>query len=236
MQQDTALTIVRQLCGELALTIPATLINPAEQNAFQLLYHLNLAGQELARIPWEELIKEWAVPVVADQDNYDLPPDWNYFLDQTQWDRTNHWPILGPRSAREWQWLKGGLLSAGPRLRYRVKMGKFFLHPAPGSVLDLRMEYISTDWVIGASGTQRVVLVDGDVPIFDSWLISRLTKLKFLQTKGLDTKAASTDFQTLFDSLIGKDVGAPVIDLAGRPSTILIGPQNVADGSWNVTP
>ena len=93
---------------------------------------------------------------------YDMPSDWSYFIDQTQWDRTNHWPLLGPKTAQEWQWLKGGLLSSGPRLRYRVVAAKFEIWPVPSpsntpigdSVITgvfapgtLAMEYVADTWL-----------------------------------------------------------------------------------------
>jgi hypothetical protein len=137
MQYWSALQIVNQVAGEVGLSKVVTLFAPDDVNSVQsnqLLAALNSAGNELLLYyPWEQFSKEFAVDLVAGQGSYALPPDWAYFIDQTQWDQTNHWPLLGPKSAAEWAWLKGGLLASFPRMRYRVMGNKFEVWPVPQS-------------------------------------------------------------------------------------------------------
>ncbi len=49
-----------------------------------------------------------------------------------------------------------------------------------------------------------------------------------------DTTAVLSDFTRLFDSLTGKDVGAPILNLNGCQTPMFIGPWSVPDGSWQV--
>src|SRR4030095_15602609 len=124
MQYWGANQIVNQVAGELGLGGSVTLFSPEDVNAIQnvqLVAALNSAGNELGfYYPWAQLKKIWELTLVADQSSYDLPPDWSYFVDQTQWDITNHWPLLGPKSAAEWAWLKGSQMASLPQMRYRV--------------------------------------------------------------------------------------------------------------------
>lgn len=236
MVRQSALMCIQQVCGELGLPSPVTLNGSTDSNVTQLLALANAAGSELATyFNWPDLIKEWVFETVDGQDSYAMPTDWNYFTDQTQWDRTNHWPLLGPKSATEWQWLKGGMLSQGPRLRYRVWQGKFYLHPAPGSTpATIAMEYVSSAWLTSSDGVKSMITQDSDTPVFDFWLFTRFLKLKFQETKGLDTSAMLNDFGRLFSGMTGKAGGAPILNLSPRYNTILITPNNVPDGSWPV--
>ncbi len=235
MRTKTALEIINQAAGELGL-LTTTSITASDTQTTQLLSLLNAAGSELVMMyPWEQLTEEWALTTVNGTDNYALPTDWAYFLDQTQWDQTNHWPLMGPKSAQEWQWLKGGLLSQGPRLRFRVRANRFYVFPTEMGTLSLAMEYVRATWVnYGTDLYRDSVQADADVPVFDPWLLIKFLKLKFFEAKGLNTEAVKSDFLLTLTSTTGKDKGAPILSLAPRLRSILIGPYSVPDGNWPV--
>src|SRR5262245_40796327 len=95
----SALSIVSQAAAELGLPRPTSLFGTDDVQTNQLLAYLNSSGNELLLYyPWEQFLETWTFSTVEGQDRYDLPLDWKYFLDQTQWDRTDHWPLLGPKS------------------------------------------------------------------------------------------------------------------------------------------
>lgn len=237
MSYWSALEIMKQISGELGLPAP-TAINNGEVSTSQLLAALNSAGNELnTYYPWSQFATEWAFNTVSGQGSYDVPADWKYFTDQTQWDRTNHWPLLGPKSPQEWAWLKGGIVASFPRMRYRVVGRQLMLWPVPdaaNSPYTMAMEYISERWVKKANGDMAaMVTADGDVCLYDPWLLIKFTKLKFYQLKGYDNAAVLADFTRAFESLTGKDTGAAVKSLTPLCTPVFIGPQSVPDGSWN---
>lgn len=245
MQYWSALAIINQIAGELGMNKVQTLFNPdateAEQSS-QLLAALQSAGNELLLYyPFEEFKKEWAFQLVAGEGSYAMPSDWSYFIDQTQWDRTNHWPLLGPKSPAEWAWLKGGLLASFPRMRYRVMGNKFQIWPVPesNSEFNLAMEYMSDNWVQNTDSQDQLpnaalVANDGDICWYHPWLLIKFTKLKWCQLKGINETAAAGDFQRIWETLKGKDVGAPVLSLVPQQTPFFIGPWSIPDGSWNV--
>jgi hypothetical protein len=240
MNYWSAIDIVKQIAGELGLVQPDSLFGSDDVQVGQLLAYLNSAGNELSLYyPWEQFVQVWTLPTVSGIDNYDLPADWSYFVDQTQWDQTNHWPLLGPKSAQEWAWLKGGVLQAAPRMRYRVYKDKFWVHPVPGStVFTFRMEYIRRTWCTNVKQGNvdgALVLSDGDVVQYEPWLLVKYIKLKFYELKGFDSTGVRSDFMRIFQSLTGKDRGAPVLSLASRAAPIFIGPWSIPDGSWDTT-
>lgn len=236
IQYWSALSVLQQVAGELGLPRP-TAINTTDIQAIQLLAFLNSCGNELLTYyPWEQFMKQWEFTTVPDQDSYDLPDDWRYFLDQTQWDRTNHWPMLGPKSAQEWAWLKGGLLASAPRMRYRVFQNKFWIHPVPGSNnFNIAMEYVNKNWVESSGTSVDMIVADDDVVQYDPWMIIKYIKLKFYELKGFDSSAMRSDFVRTFTTLTGKDKGAPRLSLAPIYPPVLVGPWSVPDGSWDVT-
>ena len=245
MTPRSVLWVVQQAMIEMGLPKPLQVTSSADVTVQQMLALLNRAGAEMViGYPWEQLTKEYvfnsANATVAPDGLtliQPLPSDWSYFLDQTQWDRTNHWPLLGPKTAQEWQWLKGGLLSSGPRIRYRVVGGNLELFPGSSVTSQIAMEYVADTWLADADIANTYyneVKSDSDEVLFDSWVITAYLKLKYWEAKGLNTTAYTKDFMGVWEARIAKNKGAPVLTLAPRARTMLIGVNNIPDGSWNV--
>lgn len=239
MEYWTAADILKQTAGELGLPRPPSVTNSEDIQSVQLLSLLNSAGNELLLYyPWGQFTKEWVVQLVAGKGDYDLPADWMYFRDQTQWDRTDHWPLLGPKSPQEWAWLKGSLVAALPRQRFRVANDKFSIWPIPGETgpyPTIAMEYVVKNWVSSSSvPTASMVSKDGDIVLYSPWLMVKFVKLKFYELKGFPTTGVQGDFMRVFNSLTGKDVGAKILSMSPRYTSQYLGPWSVPDGSWNV--
>lgn len=245
-QYWTALKVLQQVAGELGLPRPVTVTGLEDAQSVQLLALLNSAGNELMLYyPWEQFVKEWEFTTEVDKSDYELPTDYNYFRDQTQWDRTNHWPLMGPKSAQEWAWLKGSLVAPLPRLRFRVSDNLFKIYPtpttstSPGPNFKLAMEYIKCNWVShidGALGTVELDMIveDGDILMYNPWLLVKFVKFKFYELKGFDTAGVNGDFMRVFNNLTGKDTGAQKLSLAPVYTSPYVGPWSIPDGNWNV--
>lgn len=242
-QYWNALQVLNQVAGELGLPRVATVTGLSDLQSVQLLSLLNSGGNELMLYyPWEQFKQEWEFITVVDQADYDLPDDYNYFVDQTQWDRTNHWPLLGPKSPQEWAFLKGSLVAPLPRLRYRVVNDKLKLYPTPTTstspnTLTLSMEYIRSNWIVQALGGAEASMItnDGDVLQYNPWLLIKFVKFKFYELKGFSTTGVNGDFMRVFSTLTGKDVGAEKLSLTGTTGSVgYIGYGSIPDGNWNV--
>ena len=242
MQYWTALEVLKQVAGEIGLPRPVTIVGIDNVQSVQLLSLLNSAGCELSLYyTWEQFNREWTFTTTG-VDEYDLPSDLSYFKDQTQWDRTNHWPLLGPKSAQEWAWLKGSLVATLPRMRYRITNNKLKLFPTPGNTNNLSMEYVSVNWVESTSVTPDptygantdTITLDEDILHYHPWLLVKFVKFKFYELKGLPTTGVQTDFTRIFDSLTGKDVGAEVLSLSPVYQDQLLGIRSIPDGNWNM--
>lgn len=164
---------------------------------------------------------------------YDLPSDWLSEIPQTEWDRTNRWPLLGPQSPQDWQSFKSGIVHAGPRQRFRIQENQILINPPPPNGLLFSLEYISNGWVIN-SVNQRLPRFtnDTDTAIFpDSLLITGL-KAQWKAAKGLDGTFDLAEFRVMLDTIKAQDKSAPKLSLSPQPGEVLLSVANVVDGNW----
>lgn len=164
---------------------------------------------------------------------YDLPSDWLSEIPQTEWDRTNRWPLLGPQSPQDWQSFKSGIVYAGPRQRFRIQENQILINPPPPNGLLFAFEYISSGWVIN-SVNQRLTKYtsDTDSAIFpDSLLVTGL-KAQWKAAKGLDGTFDLGEFRLLLETMKAQDKSAPKLSLSPQAQSVLLSIANIQDGNW----
>ena len=171
--------------------------------------------------------------VVIAQTAYDLPDDFETITDRTQWDKSKHWEMLGPEDAQQWQWLKSGYISTGPRVRWRILDGQFQIWPIMNTQEYLGWEYRSKGWARSASDVvKNSFTVDTDTTVYDDRIMVLATKLKYFQVKNFDTTALSQDYQRYLSVAKANDKGAPNLSFAPYPSKVLIGYANIPDTGY----
>ena len=171
--------------------------------------------------------------VVCAQTAYDLPDDFETITDRTQWDKSKHWEMLGPEDAQQWQWLKSGYISTGPRVRWRILDGQFQIWPVMNTNEYLGWEYRSKGWARSAAGAvQNSFTADSDTTVFDDRIMVLATKLKYFQVKSFDTTALMQDYQRYLSIAKANDKGAPNLSFAPYPSKVLIGYANIPDTGY----
>jgi len=171
--------------------------------------------------------------IVLAQTAYDLPFDFESITDRTQWDKTKHWEALGPEDAQQWQWLKSGYISTGPRIRWRILDNQFQVWPPMNTNEYLGWEYKSKGWVRGYDGTVKTSFTaDSDTTILDDRIVVLGTKLKYWAIKGFDTTALMQEYQRYLSVAKASDKGAPNLSFAPYPSKVLIGYANIPDTGY----
>lgn len=173
------------------------------------------------------------------KDTYDVPPDFKWWIARTMWDRTNRWELIGPISPSVDQWQRSGVVTTGPRRRWRQigdGLNVWRLWPPPTAPNDypgtLVFELQSKYWVIGNDGTYKPRFDDdNDEPIVDDQAIILSTKWRLWQAKGFDYLAMQAEYNDYVSRLSARDGGAADLNL-GRPilRDYLIGSNNVQDG------
>jgi hypothetical protein len=180
-----------------------------------------------------EATESGTVELQFSQNKFDLPSDWNRQIPQTEWNRTQRWALLGPRSAQEWQTYKSGIVSAGPRQRYRILENQLCINPSPPDNQTLSFEYISNGWVNGVDGIAKTeVTQDTDTFIFsDSLLITGL-KAQWLVAKGLDASFSLGEFRYLLEQEKSTNKSAPVLSTGAFSGSALLTEQNMVSGNY----
>jgi len=171
--------------------------------------------------------------VTFSKTKYDLPPDFETITDNTHWDKTKHWQMLGPEDAQQWQWLKSGYISTGPRIRWRILGGQFQIWPPYNTQEYLGFEYRSRGFVRSATGeVKNSFTADSDTTVLDDTIVVLGTKLKYFQVKGFDTTSLQQDFFRYLNVAKANDKGSATLSFAPYPSKVLIGYANIPDTGY----
>jgi hypothetical protein len=218
---DTATNVVRQVALESGLVL-APGVDPStssDANIQRLWTILRSAGNELLRMhKWQDKMLIYAFTTgVGDVGRYDLPADYDSFVDQTGWQQSYFWPLRGPYSAQMWQRVVN-YPTTGIYVAFRIQNNALWLWPQPPPAnIGITFMYRTRGWVTdGTSGVLKDHCDTGaDIVNFDWLLITRYLKLKFLEAIGHDTVAADANFKMVFDVLSDSNDGAaPELELA----------------------
>jgi len=171
--------------------------------------------------------------VVLAQTAYTLPADFLSITDRTQWQKSKHWEALGPEDAQQWQWLKSGYISTGPRIRWRILDNQFQIWPPMNTNEYLGWEYRSRGFARGADNSvKNSFTADSDTTVLDDRIFVLGTKLKYWAIKGFDTTAVMQEYQRYLSIAKADDKGSPNLSFAPYPSKVLIGYANIPDTGY----
>jgi hypothetical protein len=167
------------------------------------------------------------------QVEYDLPSDWKKQIPQTEWDRVNRWPLMGPQSPQDWQSFKSGIVYNGPRERFRIYQNTIAVNPPPPNGLVFAFEYISSGWVTSAAGVaQTQYLADTDTAVFEDSLLVTGLKVQWKAAKGLDATWDLAEFRQLLDANKSQNKSAPRLSLSPTFGTVLLTENNLPDSNY----
>jgi len=174
-------------------------------------------------------------------DTYQIPANFDYFNNQTMWDRTNRWSLIGPDSPQLDQWQRSGIVSLGPRRHFRQLSpysSTFRIWPAPAEIvapLQLVFEYLSLSAVQVNSGPTptyaQYFTNDMDTPLLDENAIVTGIKWMFWEAKGFGSYVTLQQrWVDYVERLAARDGGAPTLAIVQRQNPLLISPSNTQDG------
>jgi len=237
--------IMNRVAVEVGLNPTSDPFGSTEEHFVQMRYLLNTAGEELAWLyPWEILKMTHTFVTDGVSDNqYVLPKDYLYMINQTNWTESQNRPMTGPLTPQQWVWTKNYM--TGPvNVAFRKEQGLMSVEGAANGE-EISYEYISRNWCViaftppagKATGytTGSEAEQGSNVPLYDRTLFSRYLKVKWLDSKGFDSGKAQDDVNQMFSALTGRDKGAPVLD-AGRGSRgiRLLNAYNVPDTGFGM--
>lgn len=173
------------------------------------------------------------------RDTFAVPADFVSLINRTQWDRTNHWELIGPMSPQENQWVMSGIVATGPRRRFRqVGRGQsvFRIWPPPtasDTPSTLAYEYLSSYWAQNAAATpQAQFVMDTDTCVFNDRVMISGIKWMYFQIKGFEYTKLESMWRVQVQTAMGRDGGAPTLSMARSRWPIFISPASVQDGDF----
>lgn len=210
---------------------------PAAQRVLEIVDSTPAAG--IIRLEMESVATAAATALTFARDTYELPSDFDRYIPHTWWDRTNHWMLIGPQSPQFDQWQRSGIVTTGPRLRWRqIGAGRtaFRLWPPPTATSTpdaLVFEYVNDGWVMHIDGTLgNRYTADTDITLFDDQIPILGCKWRMWQIKGFEFGPLQQECIDFVNREIARDGGMPDLSMTRRRFPYLISSANVQDGSF----
>lgn len=180
-------------------------------------------------------------PIVFAQDTYEMPIDFRKYTNNTWWDRTNHWQLLGPDSAQLDQWHRSGIVATGPRRHWRnigPYLNTYRLWPPPAELVEpiqAVFEYISLNSV-RTNGSYTVFSQyfanDADIPILDDRALVMSIKWRFWEQKGMNYISKRDEYDTWVNRVMARDGGAKTLSLVHCIDPFYLNSYQVQDGFY----
>jgi hypothetical protein len=239
-------TLLQQVCALLNLAVPADPVGSTDPNLIMMRTAANLTSLEMLNAyEWSQLTKEGTInintvtvppPGESNEVAFNLPGDFYRFIDQTQWNAAMRFPAVGPVAPQGWMTYRVFPISANFTLTWQVRQNQiWFLNPPPPPGQDFKFMYLSQALVQDADDPnlyKNIASKAGDTFQLDGILMVLMTRVKWLEARGFDSSAAVRDFLLAYDSRIGAQKGANILNMAGGPHAYpYIGIGNLPEAS-----
>lgn len=237
MAQKSILSILQTAASELSIPVPVTVVSSQDTNHTKLkAFLIAVCDDLLAEYDWQELITRYQFTTVAGQDSYSLPSDLFKFIDGTFFDKNNRWPLNGPKTATEWEFLNNVSYLTGPFTRFRVFGNQFKVLPVPSTTpYTFVFEYFSSNYAKdGSTGVMKAEFTqDSDICVFDHRLVVYGIKAKWLASLGQDDSAALSEYTRALEAAKGRNTPAKRLSLVGCDGARLLSTANLPEGNWS---
>lgn len=231
----TFLQAVNSAQNEIGLPRSGSAVSSTDPGVQQMAALLNAAGMDLVKEhPWQVLQREHTFSTVSGTATYALPTDYDRFIPDTDWDRTQDARLynVGPQ---EWALAKGVGTSTSIYYRWRVRRNQIYLDPTPSGVNTLAIEYISSYWLQSADGQsiRGEAAADDDDLLLDFRLLVDALKLKWYSVKGFDTRDAEAAYKRRLNMARSSDTPTNAIAMDRRSSAFhLIDEHNLRETGY----
>lgn len=233
---ETAGNIIRRVLGSLGLPQPQDVTAATDATSRQILALMNECGQDLVgEFDWQVLEKthEFTTDTATE---YDLPTDWERYMDDAGWNNTGRLPLLGPLSSQQWRMLQARQLGGTTlRLQYVIENNKIVLYFAPTPAQTLAISYISRGWIEDAADPtvrRDYVAADADKVLFRPRVMVAMLKYKWREAKGFDPRAAYMEYKNALDQAKYSDKPKSSLRLTGRQGFPYLGYVNMPDTGY----
>lgn len=226
--------MVQAVARRLNLNSPTTVITSSDKNIIQILSLANEEGMSLMRRhPWTILTAEKTFTGTADDVQVGaIESDFDRFIDESFYNRTQRRPVEGPISPQDWQQVQATTATTLIE-SFRVRGTDILITPTPNGTDEYAYEYISENWCATSGGTgQTSWAADTDVGILDEELMTLGIEWRFKAAKGFDYAELFRTYEMSVADKFLRDGGKRRLSFGSRRSRrpgIF-----VPEGSWSL--
>jgi hypothetical protein len=204
----TLLSIAQDAADEIGIYRPGAVASSTDPDAQKLYRLANKVGYGLMRVnAWQILTKEQTFTALGQEVQTSiLPSDFDRFIPEAFWDRSNSRLVSGPITEVQWQSLKAAEYTNSTLRRFIYRGGQVSVIPAFAGGESLAFAYVSKNWAASSGGTeQSKFLADTDTTVFDEDLFTAGLIYEYLKGEGLPWEMARAEYMEQFDRLIAND-------------------------------
>ena len=236
----TLLSICNDVCDEVGILRPSTIVSNTSDDARKLLRLANKVGTRLMKaFPWQVLRGEKTFTAVSGSEQASiLPDDFDRFVPETFWNRSGSKLITGPINPIEWQTIKA-LSTDVVEYKFIYRGGSIYVTPNMAGGETLAFEYVKKNWCQSSGGTaQDAWAADDDTGIIDEELMTLGIIFEFLDSDGQPAQRAAAQYLEYFNQLTDNELPAArtmlSADIFGgqRRTTGAPGVQSTLIGLW----
>lgn len=231
------LQIISDVCDEVGLEEPTSIIGNTDQDIKQLLQLANTEGKLLADgYDWQALETEFTVTTTGVEDQgavTTLAPGFKKLIPNTIWNQGIKYLVTGSQSPQDWQRAKT-MVMTGPYPNFRVRGGRFLLYPIAAIGQTLRGEFITKNWVLNADNVTTYArwTNDTDTSLLDEDIITLGVRWRWLKAKNFDYSEEFRDYEGLKENAKARDGGKLTKNLVGKTPPMGAYVPQFPDGSW----
>lgn len=230
----TLLTVIKDACDRVGIIRPAAAYASTDQQILQLVGLAQQEGKELAkRHTWQAITKEQTfTSTAAETQTGAIPDDFDRFVDETFYNRTQTRGVQGPLTAVEWQFNKSVVASTIIQA-FRQRGNAVLITPTPSAGETFAYEYVSRNWCqSNASVEQSAWAADTDTGLLDEELMTLGLVWRWQKAKGLDYAESFRTYEMQVAQVITRDGGKPRLNVGRTNSIRNARAPYVPDGNW----
>lgn len=230
------LTLIQNASGRAGVIRPSSAFSSTDLQVQQLVGMAQQEGIELAEgFEWKILTKEktFTCTAAAAQTGA-IASDFDRFLPETFFNRSQKRPVFGPISAQEWQFTQAVVATTLVE-SFRVRGSDILITPTPNGTDSYAYEYIGNKWCQSSGGTaQSAWAADTDTGILSEEIMTLGVIWRFRKSKGLDYDEDFRTYEMAKARAQTKDGGRRRLNFARRNMAGLARAPFIQEGSWNL--
>lgn len=236
-RRDTAGNICKAVLSVLGLPVPQVVSQATDSTSKQIWALLTECGQDLLdKHEWQFFNRTHQFNTIPGTLIYDLPSDFQNYIDSTGWNNTARIPLIGPLTDQQWRLLQARQLGGTTlRMQYVIAADKVEFYFVPDTPQTIAIEYKGRGWV--RNGTNPLIFrdyieTDSDLVLYDRRLMITYLKYRWREVKGFDSTNDREAYEDALDNAKYNDKPKVDLRISGAAGYPYLGYLNMPDTGY----